>query len=137
MSIYCPLAEALGIQTSISILDIHFGEYDENGIPLPPWNKGLKTGPESEETKIKKSISQMGNKNAAGNNGKPKSSIHRKKISLSNCKGQWKITLPNGESVIILSLRKYCIDNNLSQSAMSDVSLGNRSHHKGYRCQRL
>lgn len=43
MSIYCPLAESLGIETTISIIDIddfYIVEYD---FPFTPWNKG-KTG---------------------------------------------------------------------------------------------
>lgn len=42
MSIYCPLSEALGIKTSISILDIKEEFSDQYYNELPPWNKGLK-----------------------------------------------------------------------------------------------
>jgi hypothetical protein len=48
MSIYCPLAEALGISTTVSILDIEDGFFDCYGNHLPPWNKGI---PHTEETK--------------------------------------------------------------------------------------
>lgn len=41
MSIYCPFAEALGIETTKSILD--FEDCDlESGTPIIPWNKGKK-----------------------------------------------------------------------------------------------
>ncbi len=42
MSIYCPFCEALGIEATVSILDIPDNQYDEYGVPLPPWNKGKK-----------------------------------------------------------------------------------------------
>lgn len=33
---------------------------------IPAWNRGVKTGPESQETRRKKSLSAIGNQNAAG-----------------------------------------------------------------------
>jgi hypothetical protein len=42
MSIYCPFAEALGISTTVSILDTGYRQYDEEGVLIPPWNKGKK-----------------------------------------------------------------------------------------------
>ena len=66
MSIYCPLAEALGIETSVSILDLGYRQYDEKGKLIPPWNKGkkgvqvawnkgIKTGPQPREVVEKRS----------------------------------------------------------------------------------
>jgi hypothetical protein len=43
MPIYCPLAEALGITATISILDITISKDELSTEPIPPWNKG-KTG---------------------------------------------------------------------------------------------
>lgn len=43
MSIYCPFAEALGIDPGErSILDIPSDHLNEYGCPIPPWNKGKK-----------------------------------------------------------------------------------------------
>lgn len=51
--------------------------------------------------------------------------------------GTWKITLPNGDTETIVNLRTYCIDKGLSAGNMRLVSIGKRSHHKGYLCERL
>ena len=32
---------------------------------------------------------------------------------------------------------KYCTENNLSQSALYQVALGNRKQHKGYTCKKI
>lgn len=136
MSIYCPLSEALGIKTTISILDIPHvthHQYDESGRPLPAWNKGFKMGPESEETRRKKSFAQIGNKNAAGNKDKPKLTKHKNKISRSNCKTKWKVLYPTGRVFNITNMNRFCKKNNLSQSAMSEVLSGKRPHHKGFK----
>ena len=66
MNIYCPFAEALGIETTKSILEYEFvpRDFDENGKFIP-WNKGLKTGssgPCSEERKRNISKSNLGKK---------------------------------------------------------------------------
>jgi hypothetical protein len=64
MSIYCPFCEALGIEATVSILDIdpYYGHFEESGQFIP-WNKGMTLGPEPEETRRKKSLARMGSKN--------------------------------------------------------------------------
>lgn len=64
MSIYCPFSKVLGIETTVSILDIdpYYGHFEESGKFIP-WNKGMKLGPESEEIRRKKSLSRIGDKN--------------------------------------------------------------------------
>ena len=66
MTIYCPFAEALGIETTKSILECEYVpiDFDENGKFIP-WNKGLKTGstgPCSEERKRNISNANKGKK---------------------------------------------------------------------------
>lgn len=40
---------------------------------------------------------------------------------------------PSGEIVHIYNLKKFCRENNLDQGHMSQVYLGKRNHHKGWR----
>lgn len=50
-------------------------------------------------------------------------------------KGKYKITYPNGKIVVILSLTKFCKENGLSQGNMAAICRGERSQHKGYKCE--
>ncbi len=52
-------------------------------------------------------------------------------------KSTYEITTPNKEKFIITGLNIFCKENNLSQSKMSSVVSGKRTHHKGYICKRL
>lgn len=52
-------------------------------------------------------------------------------------KGDFKIECPDGRTVIVHSLRDFCIKNGLSQGNMTQVSQGKRLQHKGYRCSYL
>ena len=83
MSIYCPLAEALGIETSVSILDIEDGFYDSYGEPLPPWNKGI---PHTEETK--RLISEKAKQRPSSRKGAKLSDETKRKLSESH-KGKY------------------------------------------------
>lgn len=76
MTIYCPLAEKFGIQTSISILDIESGyeTYTRKGI-IPSLRKGV---PHTEETKQLIREKKMGKSNG------PHSEQTRKKIGAGN-----------------------------------------------------
>jgi hypothetical protein len=49
----------------------------------------------------------------------------------------WSVTKPDGTSLIVENLFKFCKENNLSDSKMSLVSSGIRNHHKGYTCEKL
>lgn len=40
---------------------------------------------------------------------------------------------PEGLSVPVYNLRKFCRENNLSRSTLYQVKIGNRDHHKGWR----
>lgn len=55
----------------------------------------------------------------------------------NNQKSEYEITTPSGETKIILGLGEFCRVNDLQQSKMSLVALGNRAHHKGYKCKLL
>jgi hypothetical protein len=49
----------------------------------------------------------------------------------------WKVTKPDGESVVITNLKQFCRENNLSPPLMCKVSKGERSHHKGFRVKEI
>ena len=59
MSIYCPLSKALGIESTVSILDVDINPSTEELIEssIPPWNKGLS---HSEETKERIRLKALG-----------------------------------------------------------------------------
>lgn len=50
---------------------------------------------------------------------------------------EYEITFPDGTIEVILGLNRFCKIHNLSQSKMSSVSSGDRTHHKGFKCKRL
>lgn len=56
----------------------------------------------------------------------------RLKLSQSNSKN-WKAISPNGNVVKIFNLRKFCIDNGLSQPNLFNVIKGLRKTHKGWK----
>jgi group I intron endonuclease len=81
------------------------------------------------ETKTKISQKLKGNKNFEGKSFSPEVIRH-----LSNLKAKtWNVITPDGDIITITNLRKYCIENDLSPSAMSRVMNGQQAHHKNYR----
>lgn len=44
------------------------------------------------------------------------------------------VTLPNGVSVEVFNLKRFCEENNLDPSALGQVAAGRYKHHKGYKC---
>ena len=49
----------------------------------------------------------------------------------------YRVIKPDGTSVDIVGIRKYCRENNLSHPAMCKVAKGKLSQHKGHKCIRL
>lgn len=49
----------------------------------------------------------------------------------------WQIITPTGEVLVIVNLRKYCIENNLHTGNMSSVASGRLNHYKGYKVRKL
>jgi hypothetical protein len=66
------------------------------------------------------------------NKGVPMSQEQKEKMS-----DTWEVTEPSGIIICIVNMRKYCLDHNLNQSAMSSVARGNRRQHKGYLCKKI
>jgi group I intron endonuclease len=64
--------------------------------------------------------------------GRSLSDEHRDTLSRD-----WIITHPCGKIEQIRNMKTFCNLNGLNGSAMSQVALGNRSHHKGFRCTKL
>lgn len=56
---------------------------------------------------------------------------YRKKLSDGISK-TYKVTFPDGKVKIIKNLYKFCQENNLHSSCMSNVVKGNRKQHKGF-----
>jgi group I intron endonuclease len=49
----------------------------------------------------------------------------------------WQITTPSGQKIIIGNLNKYCKENDLNSSLMSQVAKGEYKQHHGYNCEKL
>lgn len=47
-------------------------------------------------------------------------------------KGQYIITTPNGEELVIDSLNEFCVKHKLNQGNMASICRGERKQHKGY-----
>ena len=45
------------------------------------------------------------------------------------------LTSPNGEKFQVNSLRKFCIESNLNDSALHRVGKGEIGHYKGWKCE--
>lgn len=88
---------------------------DEQRKNISISHKGIKL---SEETKRKISVSNMGRIN-------------------EHSTSDWKVISPSGEVIFIRNLRKFCKENNLTQSNMVSVSKGIRKHHKGWKCEKV
>lgn len=89
MSIYCPFCEALGIEATVSILDIdpYYGHFEESGKFIP-WNTGKKREPFTDEWKHNMSLAQIGKRHteetkqkiSEKHKGRIFSSEHRRRI---------------------------------------------------------
>lgn len=71
--------------------------------------------------------------------GKKLSDSHKQKISEAH-KGKvytsktYSITTPDGETLKVTNLAKYCRENKIQNSHMTEVAQGKRKSHKGYTC---
>lgn len=79
------------------------------------------------KSKISKKLEN--NKNFEGHTFSKES---REKLSKGRAK-EWIALDPDGNEVKIYNMRKFCIENNLSNSAMSSVLSDKIPHHKGWR----
>lgn len=82
----------------------------------------------SDERRTKISNKLKGNKNFLG-----KSFTQETIDKLSEQKAKdWKIVSPDGTVVHVHNMRKFCVENNLSPSAISRVMNDLQKHHKGW-----
>ena len=87
----------------------------------------------SPESRMKISIANKGKKFFLG-----KHLTQEAKDNLSKLKAKhWQLVSPDGEVVNIYNMRKFCIDNKLTHSAISKVLAGKRNHHKGWKAPHL
>lgn len=49
----------------------------------------------------------------------------------------WIVITPDGEKLEIRNLREFCRKNNLTAPNMVSVSQGKRTHHKGWKCEKI
>ena len=111
---------------------------------LEPWNKGVKTGPITQEhkDKISKGVRntmldlwknpEFRKQRCEAMNLAWKSPELREKRKKQKCKYLYEITTPIGEKIIIDNLTEYCRNNNLSEENLRKVINGKRNHHKNH-----
>lgn len=81
----------------------------------------------SEKTKSNMSVNRQ---------GKQKSNAHKNNIAISKSK-TWLVISPNGESTIIVNLHRFCKDNNLKTSNMSNLASQKTKYYKGWKCIKI
>lgn len=82
----------------------------------------------SDETKNKIAEKLKGNTNFSG-----KTFCKETLRTLSEQKAKdWILIDPNGETVLVHNMRKFCLENNLSPAAMSRAANGKQLHHKNW-----
>lgn len=87
-------------------------------------HKGFKV---TDETKEKLSILNKGKKPHSNTN---------KAASLKNSK-KYLFISPEGEEVLIINMRKFCLENNLGIPSMSYLANGKKKTYKGWRCKEV
>jgi hypothetical protein len=89
---------------------------------------------------LKKKRSENCKKNGvippAARKGSKKSDSWKEKNANNRAKN-YIITTPNGETVEIRNLTKFCRENGLTRTRMQHVAWGNKNHHKGYKCKEI
>lgn len=101
-------------------------------------NRGKKRGPRTEETKQKigfansqKTRTEEEKQHLRNVNlGKKQS----EKTVLKHSKS-YTVVSPNGETLDIVNLNRFCKEHNLNQGAMAAIARGKLKHHKGWSCQ--
>ena len=102
-------------------------------------SESLKGRVYSEEHKLKLSQSAKGRVYSKERNLKISEShkgllhSHESKIKISEARSKtWFFIDPNGNKISINNLTRFCLENNLKQSAMCNVSKGKNKSHKGW-----
>ena len=57
-----------------------------------------------------------------------------KKISNNRCKKEYIIINPEGDTIIVRNLNKFCLENKLTPSMMYDLVKNNSKEYKGWKC---
>lgn len=102
-----------------------------------------KTFKYSEESKQKISESKKGKfdseyySNLAKLRKDFKQTEHQKNRARETLECAWVVTRPDGESINIVNLRKFCQENGLDQGNMVKVSKGTLKQHKGWTCYKV
>ena len=59
--------------------------------------------------------------------------IKRSRTAATKVMSEWTLQGPVGEIVLVTNMREFCRNNSLNNGTMSEVALGNRKQHKGWR----
>jgi len=105
----------------ISSFRKNFKYTDASKLKMSLAKKGKKF---SEEHRKNLSLAQIGKKQ----------SDYQKQRARETMEESWVVTTPKGQSINIVNLRKFCLENNLDQGNMVKVSKGILKQHKGWIC---
>lgn len=105
------------------------------------WSEGKFNSAWTEERRIKQSQLFTGNKNPFyGKKHKRESIANRPKRtqeSIDAHSKKWEITTPEKDVIQIINLNKFCKEKGISPGTLRLVSIGLRTHHKGYKCRQI
>jgi group I intron endonuclease len=128
-----------GVHTHKVMESLFIAEYDsfKTGYNLSAGGEGNPGRKHTDETKRRLAEMKSGTTQTTetkerisqSKKGKPNASAKTAAIK------EWIVTDPNGTELCISNLNQFCKDNGLNTGAMSQVALGHREHHKGYRCR--
>lgn len=112
----------------------------------PPSRIGCKL---TEAHRLKISQGLKGKRNALGKKHKPEAKAIKSKIMKERpissrlrerCaethSKEFVVIKPNGDEILIKNLRKFCRENELSYSSMTEVAAGRRNSNYGWKCKR-
>jgi hypothetical protein len=98
----------------------------------------------SEETRKKKSIALKGHSVSDEQIQKQKETWDKKRLEREANKipdppkpPKWLITYPDGSTIKIVNLSKFCKENGLIPQGLHNISRGNGHTYKGYKCEKI
>jgi len=123
-----------------SLKTFEFNIQDHNPDTKYRWFRVTTT----EETKKRISETKMGSKqtpehikNRVNSTIGFKQSKHQKEVVRKLFEKEWIVTNPEGESIRITNLHKFCKENGLDQGNMVKVSQGIIKQNKGWKCVKI
>lgn len=88
----------------------------------------------NEDNDFKKKYSENGKKNGKLGNKAQREKFEKEGRTIAE--QRWIVTTPEGETLQISNLKKFCRENNLLPNKMCEVAKGMWKQHRGYSCKK-